>query len=132
MCCSSKDAFKGVCGGGLIQTAGSKARRWAERSMQPHPPPRNGVMHGALRAQKIRKMVEKGTATAVRTAITRSNLANTWITKHARRTSASDSTEGLLKKMRSEEISDELLRRPKLLEDHFANSKARPLEESHT
>lgn len=94
MCCSSKDAFKGVCGGGLIQTAGSKARRWAERSMQPHPPPRNGVMHGALRAQKIRKMVEKGTATAVRTAITRSNLANTWITKHARRTSASDSTEG--------------------------------------
>lgn len=59
MCCSSKDAFKGVCGGGLIHTADTamctiQPRRWPLEGELP-PSPR---MMGAPWPQEIRETMD--------------------------------------------------------------------------
>lgn len=64
MCCSSKDAFKGVCGGGLIHTADfqdqAEALGLEGVSASPLCP---GIME-LCGSGEIRKMVDKRTQTA--------------------------------------------------------------------
>lgn len=79
MCCSSKDAFKGVCGGGLIHTAQTakcmiQPRRWAAGSSHAFFTGHNGSF--------VERWRIKGTATDAGT--TSAIVANTWITERWR------------------------------------------------